>query len=183
MHRDLLPAPVALFAPALMALLAACAHAPVPAPPDVPEPLHAPAGQVAYLKALATGVQVYECTPKSDGTAEWVFKAPEASLMDTSGKPLGKHYAGPTWQGEDGSAVVGEVKAKAPSPDASAIPWLLLAAKSNVGAGAFAEARSIQRVDTVGGTAPAATACTGAQAGQSARVPYSASYYFYRLAP
>src|SRR5437016_6886833 len=66
--------------------------------PDVPATLHPPAGQVVYLEALATGVQIYECVSKPDApsTYEWAFRAPEAALVDRSGRSLGKHYAGPT---------------------------------------------------------------------------------------
>src|SRR5438309_198954 len=50
--------------------------------PDVPATLHPPAGQVVYLEALATGVQIYECVSKPDApsTYEWAFRAPEAAL-------------------------------------------------------------------------------------------------------
>jgi len=162
---------------ALLPVLAACATA--PQPPQVPPALQVPAGQVLHLKALARGVQIYECQAKADGSGRaWVFKAPEAMLADRAGQPLGKHYAGPTWEGLDGSTVVGEVKARDPGPDATAIPWLLLAAKSNGGSGVFATTRSIQRVATVGGIAPAAELCTAA--GQVLRVPYTATYDFYR---
>src|SRR5215470_5702893 len=71
--------------------------------PDVPAAIRPPAGQTVYLEALATGVQVYECSRKGDSAYEWVFKAPEAKLADRSGKPLGTHYAGPTWESTDGS--------------------------------------------------------------------------------
>jgi hypothetical protein len=76
---------------------------------------------------------------------------------------------------------VGEVKANDPGPNSSAIPWLLLAAKSTSGTGVFAATKSVQRVATVGGLAPA-EACSEAKVNQVARVPYSASYYFYRAA-
>jgi len=159
-------------------LLAACAGQPV-TPPDVPPGLRPPAGQVPYLEALATGVQIYECSRKGDAAFEWAFKAPEAALADRSGNSLGKHYAGPTWESTDGSAVVGEVKARDPGPTASAIPWLLLSAKSNTGSGTFSSAKSIQRVATAGGIAPAAP-CTASNLKEVARVPYTATYYFYR---
>ena len=58
-----------------------------------------------------------------------------------------------------------------------AIPWLLLGAVSNAGEGIFAPVTYVQRVNTVGGTAPAAP---GATAGDVARVPYTAEYVFYR---
>lgn len=168
-----------LTAVAALAVLGGCATTQPLAPPEVPAALRAPAGQSLYLEALADGVQIYECSQKPDSAYEWTFRAPEASLADRSGHPLGRHYAGPTWESSDGSAVVGEAKARDPGPRSSAIPWLLLAAKANTGSGTFAAAKSIQRVATVGGLAPAA-ACTGANLKHVARVPYTATYYFYR---
>ena len=160
-------------------VLATAAAAAPPAPPDVPAALKAPAGQAVHLEALATGVQIYECAQKPDATYEWAFKAPEAALADRAGKPLGKHYAGPTWESVDGSSVVGEVKAKDPGPKTGAIPWLLLAAKKNAGSGVFAETKSIQRVETSGGVAPSAP-CGAANLKETARVPYTATYFFYK---
>jgi hypothetical protein len=162
-----------------LAVLAGCATAQPVAPPEVPAALRTPAGQSVYLEALATGVQIYECAQKPDSSYGWAFKAPEASLADRSGQSLGKHYAGPRWASTDGSTVLGEVKASDPGPRSGAIPWLLLAAKANTGSGALAAAKSIQRVATVGGVAPA-EACTQANLKQVARVPYTATYYFYR---
>jgi hypothetical protein len=124
-------------------------------------------------------VQIYECTRKPDSTYEWAFKAPEATLTARSGQHIGKHYAGPTWEAVDGSTMVGEVKARDPGPTASAIPWLLLAAKSNSGVGTFANGKFVQRVTTVGGIAPTG-GCTESTLKNEARVPYSASYFFYR---
>ena len=168
----------ALLAP-VAALLTACASTPHPTPPTVPPALEAPAGNSLYLEVLASGVQIYECSRKTDSTYEWAFKAPEATLTDRSGRVLGKHYAGPTWEAGDGSAAVGEVKGRDPGPNPTAIPWLLLAAKSNSGSGTFADARFVQRVATVGGVAPAG-GCAESTLRSQARVPYSATYLFYR---
>lgn len=169
----------AVIALPVLTLLAARAAAQPVTPPEVPEALRPPAGQTAHLEARATGVQIYECSKKADSSFEWAFKAPEASLADPSGRALGKHYAGPTWELTDGSKVVGEVKAKDPGPTPSAIAWLLLAAKSNTGTGVFAATKSIQRVATAGGVPPAEP-CTAANLKQVSRVPYTATYYFYR---
>ncbi len=149
-------------------------------PPDAPEALRPPADQVLALEALATGVQIYECSAMKDDPArfEWVFKAPEAELADRTGRKVGKHYAGPTWESTDGSSVVGEQKARADGPEPTAIPWLLLSAKSNSGTGVFSQIKSIQRLQTVGGKAPSAP-CSRDNAHQVARVPYKAVYYFY----
>ncbi|MGP8227877.1 MAG: DUF3455 domain-containing protein [Steroidobacteraceae bacterium] len=162
-----------------LAFVAGCATSPHVAPPEVPTVLQPPAGQILYLEALATGVQIYECAQKTDLTYEWAFKAPEASLVSRSGHPLGKHYAGPTWESIDGSTVVGVIKARDPGPKNSAIPWLLLAVKATTGAGTFGTTKSIQRVATVGGIAPAEP-CASSNLKQVAKVPYKATYYFYR---
>ena len=168
------------FAGACAVMLAGCATN-VP-PPDVAPALRVPAGQSAYAVALATGVQIYECAakPADPGAWAWTFRAPEAALSDTAGRALGKHYAGPTWQALDGSVVVGQVKASDPAPNPGAIPWLLLSAKSATGAGLFAATTSIQRVQTAGGVAPTEP-CGAANAQQMVRVPYTATYYFYRV--
>jgi len=161
--------------------LAGCASGPAIVPPAVPATLQPPAGQVAFLEALATGVQIYECVAKADAPDgyAWAFRAPEASLMDPKVRSVGKHFVGPTWQGTDGSAVLGEVVARDPGPDTGAIPWLLLAAKSTSGSGIFSETKFIQRVKTAGGTMPE-WRCGAGNAGEVARVPYTATYYFYR---
>src|ERR1700740_1851314 len=104
-------------------------------PPQAPEILRVPDEQRVLLKALAKGVQNYECkaTAADPGKFDWTFKAPEADLTNKHGKKIGKHYAGPTWEANDGSKVVGEVKARDDGPAATAIPWLLLSAKSTLG--------------------------------------------------
>ncbi len=148
--------------------------------PDAPEALRPPADQVLALDALATGVQIYECSAGQDQPPrfDWVFKAPEAELFDGKGRKVGRHYAGPTWESTDGSTVVGEVKARDAGPDPSAIPWLLLSAKSNSGSGVFSQIKSIQRLQTAGGKAPSAP-CSRDNAQQVVRVRYRAAYYFY----
>lgn len=164
------------------ALLAGCATSPTSSAPAAPEALRPPAGQLLVLEARATGVQIYECAASRDqpGRFEWVFKAPEAELFDDAGRKVGKHYAGPTWEALDGSKVAGEVKARDDGPDRNAIPWLLLSAKSNSGTGVLSQIKSIQRLQTVEGKAPAAP-CGRDNAQQVARVPYKATYYFYAV--
>jgi hypothetical protein len=162
------------------ALLAGCATYNEVKVPQIPEALMVPVTQVLSLKTQATGVQIYECKSTSDDPArfEWIFKAPEAVLFDTSGKKIGRHYAGPTWESNDGSKVVGKVIAREKGPDPNAIPWLLLTTESTSGSGLFSLAQSIQRVNTLGGKAPE-DSCNKAQAGKEARMPYKAIYYFY----
>lgn len=151
---------------------------------DVPESLRVPATQTLAVSLQARGVQIYECgVSKADPARfEWIFKAPEAELFDQAGKKIGKHYAGPTWEAEDGSKVVGAAKARDDGPDANAIPWLLLSAMSAEGNGIFGRTQSVQRLNTVGGKAPA-DGCDQAQLGKVARVNYRATYNFYVARP
>ena len=55
---------------------------------------------------------------------------------------------------------------------------LLLRAKSTSGHGLLSRTQSIQRVNTVGGKAPAG-GCASALLGSEARVHYTADYLFY----
>ena len=113
------PCATAVAAASLAAILAGCAALDVATNPLVPENLKVPAGQTLSLVSPATGVQIYVCgaTKTDPARFEWVFKAPEADLFDLSGKKSGKHYAGPTWESNDGSKVAGEVKARDDGPE------------------------------------------------------------------
>jgi hypothetical protein len=134
-----------------------------------------PAGERLVLKAEGSGVQVYRC----DGR-QWNFVAPEAKLF-AKGLQVATHGAGPVWRHSDGSAVFGEVLAKAPSPNADSIPLLLLKAAKTEGSGIFASVNYIQRMETNGGNAPA-VGCDADHAGSEIRVNYGAMYLFYTAA-
>jgi hypothetical protein len=136
----------------------------------------APQGSALLLELFADGVQIYACEPK-EGSFQWSFKGPEASLFDKQGRQIGAHFGGPTWKLDDGSAVVGEVIAKADAPEPGAIQWLLLRAKSHEGAGAMSTAAYIRRTETQGG-APPKTGCDASHLGAPARMRYSATYQF-----
>jgi hypothetical protein len=167
-------------AAAATAQTSAAAHPALAMPTDVPAALEAPRHEQLVLKALGVGVQIYVCGPSKDDPQQfaWNLAAPDATLFDVSGHRVGKHYVGPTWEANDGSRIVGAVKAHADSPVKSAIPWLLLTTKSNASAGTFSKVRSVQRLHTVAGIAPTMQ-CNAAAAGRTARVPYTADYYFY----
>ena len=166
----------------LLALLAAACASPQPPMPTVtvPDKLKPGANESLAMIVPAKGAQVYECRAKKDPTGgyEWTFVAPEADLFDARGNRTGRHYAGPHWEANDGSKVLGAVKARADAPVAGAIPWLLLTAKSVGPDGSFSKVTSIQRVNTVGGLAPTA-GCSQAAAGTPARIAYTADYYFF----
>jgi len=138
--------------------------------------LRVEAGNKVIAHGFAIGVQTY----RWDGTA-WVFVAPTAVLYedeDLHGE-FATHFAGPTWESNSGSFVVGAAD-KTCTPDPDSIPWVLLHAAATGGAGIFDGVTFVQRVNTVGGKAPADA---GRFVGDVADVPYTADYYFYRAQP
>ena len=150
-------------------------------PPAVPAILEVPAGNEVSKHVYADGVQVYRSTETSPGVYAWVFKEPIATLYNNAGYngEAGTHYAGPTWESNSGSKVVG-ARLQGATVDPNAIPWLLLGAVSSSGNGIFLGTTYIQRVNTVGGKAPTTPAANAGNVGQEINVPYTAEYFFYR---
>ena len=144
---------------------------------QVPDQIQPPAGEQLLLQVHAKGDQVYIC---QEGVTQfaWALKAPDAQLFDKDGKSFGKHFAGPSWEANDGSRVKGKAVANVASPDADSIPWLLVNIVGHEGSGVLSRATSIQRINTKGGKAPA-SGCDAGHAGQELRVAYSADYLFY----
>jgi hypothetical protein len=114
---------------------------------EVPPELRPPEGAKLILRAHAKGDQIYACK-QQNGQYSWAFKAPEAQLFDERGQVLGRHFAGPTWEASDKSAVTGKMVAHADSPEKDAIPWLLLAAVDHARNGLMSSVSNIQRLNT-----------------------------------
>lgn len=140
----------------------------------VPAALGAGPEMQLVLSTHAEGSQIYTCP--ADKT-DWVLKGPDAVLFNEKGEQIGKHYAGPSWELNDGSLITAELAAKDPGPDANAIAWLLLKVKTNNGKGLLAKAGLVQRIETVGGLAPKG-AC---KPGDEVRAPYTATYRFFAV--
>jgi len=145
---------------------------------QIPPSLQPPAGEQLFLTLHARGDQVYTCKEGATRIA-WILKQPDAQLFDKDDKPFGKHFAGPAWEANDGSRVIGQAAANAPSPDSNSVPWLLVHVVRHEGSpGILSRATSIQRINTKGGKAPD-TGCDATTTGREIRVPYTADYLFY----
>ena len=141
----------------------------------IPDALVA-AGEKAVLTLHAEGAQVYECKAGTDGKLAWAFREPIATLFD-NGKTIGRHYAGPSWEHQDGSIVGGRVQGTAAGAADNDIPWLKLEVVSHRGGkGVFSDVTTVQRINTAGGKLSGA--CDAA--GQYRTVAYSADYVFLR---
>jgi hypothetical protein len=140
----------------------------------LPDAIAAP-GETVVLTLHAEGAQVYECKAAGDGKLAWAFREPIATLL-LNGKTVGRHYAGPTWEHIDSSAVVGKAVGNAPAETASDIPWLKLTVTSGRGTGILSGVTTVQRINTIGGKPDGE--CV--KAGTYSNAPYSADYVFLR---
>ena len=176
--RLLLPALILALAIALPAI----AHAD-PEAPAVPQQIAVLDGYKPFLVAHAVGAQIQECVQDAGGY-RWRFLGPRADLYGDNGQLVATHFTGPSWQARDGSKVTatldgnGSVKV-----DETAIPWLRLRVTSST-AGSDGDrlmaTKYIQRINTTGGLAPAASDCNAGTLGQIAEVPYTADYVFWK---
>jgi hypothetical protein len=148
---------------------------------QTPAEVTPPAGNKAVMTLSATGELTYECRAVADkpGTFAWTFAGPNAKLFDATKKEVGRYYAGPTWESDDGSKVTGKQLAVAPGA-AGAIPLQLVQAAPSTGTGTMADVTYIQRLKTVGGIAPTTPPCTAANVAAKTTVPYSADYVFFK---
>jgi Protein of unknown function (DUF3455) len=145
---------VAPSVPALAAIAPASTAA-APGQSGVPAALRVPAGNhlVASLHVIQ-GAQVYTCT-----NGAWSFTEPDAD-MGVTNRPTVVYTAGPEWiSAVDGSAVWGMPLASANRT--GTIPELLVKAIKNRGQGLFGQVDYIQRLDTLGGLAPAGSCTNG----------------------
>ena len=182
--------------------LAQLAHAHHVTPPRVPFDIEVPAGNKAFLVGHAFGTQNYICLPSGGGFAFALF-TPEATLFDPRAKQqIITHYFSPnnnpfdpsdkgviraTWEDSRDTSTVWAAAEKS-SVDANfvapgAIPWVKLqvvgAQDGPTGGDRLSDTTFIQRVNTVGGSAPTTGCAAPADVGKKAFVPYEADYFFY----
>ena len=140
---------------------------------DIPDQIATAETPVATIHA--EGAQVYECKAEAAGGLAWQFREPIATLL-VDGKTVGRHFAGPMWELQDGSKVRGMVASRAPGATAMDIPLLKLDAVPQRDVGLLAGVTTIQRLNTKGGVAhgPCETP------GEMLSVAYSADYAFHR---
>ena len=149
-----------------------------PTAPDVPGGIAVGEGYKPYLIGHAVGVQIYDC----NGVG-WALRAPRANLYGDSGQLIATHFGGPSWQAKDGSKVIARRAADPVIVDPTAIPWLLLeptSATAGPDGDRLAGTRYIQRINTTGGLAPAASVCNSETAGDVAEIDYTADYVFWK---
>ena len=175
------------------------AHAQHVTPPSVPDRLKVLDGSEPYLIGHAFGTQDYVCAASGAGVA-FVLTTPEAVLFDTPARRVINHFFSPnpveggairaTWQStRDSSVFWGKLEKSATfisDPEfvsQDAIAWLLLSQAGvleGVGGGnKLSVASFVQRINTVGGLAPATGCSSPDDLGHKAFVPYEADYVFY----
>jgi hypothetical protein len=189
---------VAALGVVLMVGLPPEARADAVTPPSVPANIQVSAEYDAVLVGHAVGTQNYVCLPAASiGRVAWTLFTPQATLFDDQHEQLLTHFFSPnpdeggivraTWQdSRDTSTVWGRVTASSSDPAfvaAGAIPWLLIQVVGDqagpTGGEAVSATAFIQRVNTVGGTAPSTGCARPTDIGKRVFVPYTADYYFF----
>jgi hypothetical protein len=178
-------------------------------PPTLPDDMApVPAGNKLFLGTHAVGTQNYVCKPSGAGVA-YVLFTPEATLSGEDGGQVITHNFSPnpfepntdpkvvadgtiraTWQYRDTSRVWAKVHANdetgkgAVTVDSTAIAWLLLdgvgSQKGPTGGDKLKDTTFVQRLKTTGGLAPKTGCSSLTDLGNTAFVPYTADYFFYK---
>ena len=131
-----------------------------------------------FLVGHAVGVQIYRCDPVSGGY-RWNPVAPRADLYGDNGQLLATHFAGPTWLARDGSRVVGTVDNRV-TVDPSAIPWLRLSAASTAPTATGSQEPRSSSESRRRAACPGGGHVRRVTLGETAEVPYTADYVFWK---
>jgi hypothetical protein len=181
-------------------------------PPSLPADLApVPAGNKLFLGTHAVGTQNYVCKPSGAGVA-YVLFTPEATLSGEDGGQVITHNFSPnpfepntdpkvvadgtiraTWQYRDTSRVWAKVHATDPdgkkgavTVNKNAIAWLLLDGVGSLngptGGDKLTGTTFVQRLNTTGGLPPLTGCSSLTDVGNTAFVPYTADYFFYKQA-
>jgi Protein of unknown function (DUF3455) len=135
-----------------------------------------PGDREPVLQLSSRGVQVFRCE-KRDGALVWIFRQPDAELLNDRGAVVGRHGANFSFEHVDGSRLAATIAAHDDAPKPTDLKWLLLTTRS-FGKGTFAGVTHVQRVNTRGGMPP--ERCETTQVNQVLRVDFSADFVFYR---
>lgn len=138
--------------------------------------IKAPSTTEPALQLASRGVQIFRCE-KRDSSQVWVFRQPQAELLDANGKVVGQHGANFSFELDDGSRLVSTVTAYDEASKPTDLRWLLLTTRS-FGKGGLENVTHVQRVNTAGGMPP--TRCEAAQLNQLLRVNFTSDFVFYR---
>jgi hypothetical protein len=138
--------------------------------------IKAPSTHEPALQLASRGVQIFRCEKRENGLV-WVFRQPQAELIDADGKAVGRHGANFSFEHDDGSRLVSTIVAYDEASRPTDLRWLLMTTRS-FGKGALENVSHVQRVNTAGGMPP--PRCETSQLNQLLRVDFTSDFVFYR---
>jgi len=185
------------------------AHADDLTPPRVPKLLEVEDGNEVFLVGHGVGTQNYVCAPSTASVTGFAFSlfTPQATLLDGAGEQLITHFFSPnddphvappehgtirvTWEDSRDTSRVWAFLLEQSTDEhfvrKDSVAWLKLKASGSdvgpTGGDRLTKTTFIQRLNTVGGLAPASGCSTFADLNRRVHVPYLADYFFYKKSP
>ena len=171
-----------------------------------------PAGNKLFLGTHGVGTQNYVCRPSGAGVAYVLFTPEATLFGDDGGQAITHYFSpNPdprdpntdpkvvadgairvTWQHRDTSTIWAKLHQSGPdgtgavTVDSTAIAWLLLDGVGSLngptGGDKLTATTFVQRLNTTGGLAPSTGCSSLTDVGNTAFVPYTADYFFYKKA-
>lgn len=139
--------------------------------------IEAPQDSIAVMQLEASGEQIFQCSRDMKGWF-WRFETPNAYLFDpATNQALAKHGYRFSFTHNDGSTIYTRI-IRVGENDGKNIPEALFSVIEHKNNGRLGNVRYVLRTKTSGGMPT--RSCTEARKDQWLKVPFEATYTFYR---
>lgn len=143
-------------------------------------PLTPSDGASAAFVLSGQGVQLFQCTSDAAGRY-WRFIAPDTRLTDAQGRLVARQGSDGSFFAEDNSALSAKIVRYAQDSPAEDLRDLLYQTSPRGKQGVLSDIVYVKRSNGKGGVP--LTRCSPSQLGSTLKVPFTATYTFYRQKP
>lgn len=141
------------------------------------DPLSPGADSSAAFVLTAKGVQQFQCTADANGRY-WKFITPQAELTDGEGRVVARQGSEGSFFAKDGSILAAKIEKYADKATPGNLRDLVYRTTSRGKEGMLTGITHVKRTDGKGGVP--LTRCSPSQLGATLKVPFTATYTFYR---
>lgn len=141
------------------------------------DPLAPSSDSSAAFVLTGKGVQQFQCTADANGRY-WKFITPEAQLTDGKGRTLARQGSEGNFFAKDGSILVAKIEKYSEKTTAGNLRDLVYTTSSRGKKGILTGITHVKRSQGKGGVP--LIRCSASQLGSTLKVPFTATYTFYR---